>query len=347
MTIPEHQWINPAQLANELEISIESNVVALLFGGPGVAKSAVGRQTADKLEMGYCDFRAATKDPTEIFGYSAPEIATRRLVHCLPEFLPTENDKPTLINIEEVNTASHSVMNTLLGFTNERQVGEFHLADHHRIILTGNPPDMGGMVQDMSDAFTSRFTTYYVKPDLKQWKLDFAFGANIHADVLAHLELFPDQFWVPDYDGESNTTHANPRTWELASKHCHGIERRGNGDGAELARWVGTVGPVNGESFAATRACRADLVSPLEALLNPDTARTPESSAGCYLIASAMASIMTDDNVGGIIRYMDRTGPEYAMFTMRDGARRNPTIVENVEYLKWATEHAEMFNNAF
>lgn len=348
MTKPQHQIITPRQLRNEMILSIKAGNSTLAISGPGIGKTSIAEQVAESCEMNFMDFRGATEDPTELFGYQAPDIPARKLVHCMPDRLPTENCPPTLVYLDEINTGTQTQMNALLGFLNEGRVGSYQLASHHAIAGAGNLAEHGAAVQEIPIPLVTRVESYFLEPNLAQWKEDFAFKAGLHSDVLAHLELFKDHFWKPDYDAEDCTSHANPRTWEIASRKCHAIDANPElATGSEIPRFVGIVGPEVGESFAATRTSRADLVSPIEALLNPDTARVPETQAAKYLIACALATIASDNNIAGLIRYCTRVGPEYIAVAMRDASRRNPAIVENVEFLKWCTENAEIFNNQF
>ena len=348
MSKAQHQIVTPRGLFNEMVLAIHAGNSTLAIGGPGIAKTAVATQVAKHLDMKFTDFRGATSDPTELFGYQAPDIPARKLVHCIPELLPTENDPPTLVFIDEINTGTQTQMNAYLGFLNEGRVGSYQLADHHAVGAAGNLAVHGAAVQEIPIPLVTRVESYFVEPSLSEWKEDFAFKGNIHSDVLAHLALFPDEFWKPDYDAEDCTSHANPRTWELASKKCHAIDTYPElATGSELPRWIGIVGPGVGEQFAGTRKSRADLVSPLEALLNPDTARVPETVAGKWIIASALAAIANDENLAGLIRYIERVGPEMSALAMRDSSRRNPGITENVEFQKWISENNEIFNNAF
>jgi len=348
MTKPQHQIITPRQLRDEMILSIKAGNATLALSGPGIGKTSIGEQVAEFLELKFRDFRGSTSDPTELFGYQAPDIPARKLVHCMPEILPTENDPPTLVYLDEINTGTQSQMNALLGFLNEGRVGLYKLASHHAVAGAGNLAEHGAAVQEIPMPLVTRVESYFIEPDLREWKEDFAFRANIHSDVLAHLNLFPDHFWKPDYDAEDCTSHANPRTWEIASRKCHAIDAMPElAKGSEIPRFVGIVGPETGESFAGTRASRADLVSPLEALLNPDSARVPETQAAKYIISCALAAIANDENLAGLIRYCERVGPEYIAVAMRDASRRNPQITENYEFQKWISKNSEIFNNQF
>jgi MoxR-like ATPase len=87
---------------------------------PGVAKSAIGRSIADKMNFRYIDIRLSMVDETDVGLYpTVSEVETDgKMVKCLdfvvPRWAIEANKQPTIIHFEELNRASQQVRNAAL-----------------------------------------------------------------------------------------------------------------------------------------------------------------------------------------------------------------------------------------
>ena len=85
-----------------------------ILGSPGVGKSQVIKQTADKLfgerEDNLIDIRLSDKDPTDLSGLPVPvteEDGTTRTVFATPSFWPTDPGWEGIILLDEMNHADN------------------------------------------------------------------------------------------------------------------------------------------------------------------------------------------------------------------------------------------------
>jgi len=125
-------------------------------------------------------------------------------------------EKPIVFLFDEVDKASHEVLQTLLEFL------QFHSVNGRKMnikgcILTGNLPDEFANSSQISHAITKRCMTYKLDLNFNQWR-EWAFSNNIHEYIIAFLTAHPDYLYkkAPDNDP---TAYAlpSPRTWSSAS----------------------------------------------------------------------------------------------------------------------------------
>ncbi len=167
------------------------------------------------------------------------------------------SEKPLVFLFDEVDKASHEVLQTLLEFL------QFHSVNGRKMnikgcILTGNLPDEFANSSQISHAITKRCMTYKLDLNFNQWR-EWAFSNNIHEYVIAFLTAHPDYLYkkAPDNDP---TAYAlpSPRTWSSASDGIRLLEqneRYTNSKNSDLQRELmilivaGNVGQLAAVTF--------------------------------------------------------------------------------------------------
>jgi len=140
-----------------LAAAMKVNLPVLVWGEPGVGKTSVlGAAAATwgmPIEVVVASIREATDFlglPVEVDGqvvYSPPAWARR---------LAAVNG-PSLLFLDEINTAAPSVAKALLRVVQERVVGELALGDQVRIVGAANPPDVAVDGDDLPAPVANRF----------------------------------------------------------------------------------------------------------------------------------------------------------------------------------------------
>ena len=131
---------------------------------PGVAKSAIGRSIADKMNFRYMDIRLSMVDETDVGLYpSISEVEVDgSMVKCLdfvvPRWAIEANKQPTIIHFEELNRASQQVRNAALQILLERQIGtDFKFNENVLMMSSGNLGDEDGTdVEEFDSALNNR-----------------------------------------------------------------------------------------------------------------------------------------------------------------------------------------------
>ena len=190
---------------------------------PGVAKSAIGKSIADKMNFRYMDIRLSMVDETDVGLYpSINEIEVDgKMVKCLdfvvPRWAVESNKQPTIIHFEELNRASQQVRNAALQILLERQIGtDFKFNDSVLMMSSGNLGDEDGTdVEEFDSALNNRLVHINHTLSVDEWIKDFATD-NCHKLITSFIKAHPEQM----YKGATENTkaYATPRSWTMMSK---------------------------------------------------------------------------------------------------------------------------------
>jgi hypothetical protein len=201
------------------------NYALKILGHPGVGKSAIVKQVAQRMNMLFIDTRLAFKENVDLGGYPVPDHAARRMVYFRPKFIPPEEVPAGFDGIvwflDESNRAHPTVIQTLFQIITERTCGEHALPSSTAIVLAGNlgEGDSTTITEFDDAALDGRLAVFQLRPRAEEW-LAWAREEGLHPSVVRYITLFPDRLW-----DEANI-NPNPRGWHqvsLAITHSYGL----------------------------------------------------------------------------------------------------------------------------
>ena len=197
--------------------------VVYITSKPGIAPSAIIRESAIKMGFVYKDIRLSQKDETDVGLY--PDKVEIEGVKCLdfvpPKWAIESNKAPTIIHFEELNRATQQVRNAALQILLEREIGDFKFNDNVLMIASGNLGEEDGTeVEEFDKALNNRLihVNHILEPH--EWIECFA-KDNIHNSILSFIRDVP-QFMYRDPvndDGNNSKAYASPRTWTFLSNY--------------------------------------------------------------------------------------------------------------------------------
>ena len=200
--------------------------VLYITAKPGVAKSAIARSIASKMEFFYSDIRLSMVDETDVGLYpnvSSIEIdqfdGSTSMVKCLdfvvPRWAIEANKRPTIIHFEELNRASLPVRNAALQILLERAIGvDFKFNDNVLFIASGNLGDEDGTdVEEFDAALNGRLIHVSHTLGAQEWIDNFAVD-NVHSDIVSFIKNYPDYLYKKS---EEDRAYASPRSWTFLS----------------------------------------------------------------------------------------------------------------------------------
>jgi hypothetical protein len=127
---------------------VEARQPVFAWGGPGIGKSAIVSQLADRLGIPLKDVRALLLDPVDLRGL--PFLRSDgRSKWATPEFLPQTGSG--ILFLDELNAAPAMVQASCYQLVLDRRLGEYALPDGWAIIAAGN--------RDSDRAVTTRMPT--------------------------------------------------------------------------------------------------------------------------------------------------------------------------------------------
>lgn len=206
--------------------------VLYITAEPGVAKSAIARSIAKKLDLQYFDIRLSMLDETDTGLFPTLLEKTledgkvvKVLSHVVPEWAFESNQKPSLIHFEELNRAPLAVRNAALQILLERCIGvHFKFNESVLMMASGNLGEADGTdVEEFDMALNNRLIHMSHSLNVNEW-IDSYAKENVHPVVVNFLKSSPEHF-IKRSDDDKIRAYATPRSWTFLSDYI--IERFG------------------------------------------------------------------------------------------------------------------------
>ena len=192
---------------------IVKKLPVFIWGAPGIGKSSIVKEIAQKNGLAFIDLRLSLLDPTDLKGIPFFDEQNREGVWAKPSFLPKESDQSRgILFLDEINTAPPAVQASAYQLILDRRVGEYQLPEGWSIIAAGNRENDRGVVYKMPPPLANRFVHFEMEVDFEDWK-SWAYGRGIDASIIAFLAF--DKGMLFTFDPVSNEkSFATPRSWE-------------------------------------------------------------------------------------------------------------------------------------
>lgn len=330
----------PEQVAEALEQCVVAQIPALLLGPPGIGKSDLTRQLADKLygdhsPAHYRDVRLSQLDQVDVRGLPVPDLEARVTRWITPEWLPQDGEG--IFVWDEITSASPALQTVMYQAILDRRIGEYCFPDGWAQLACGNEEGDRAVVYRMSTALASRFLHLWMDTDHNSWS-KWALANNVPTEVIAFIRARPEL--LHRFDPESpDPAFPCPRTWEMTGR----LRARANGVSADLERNLiaGLVGQAAATEFTAFLKMIRQLPNPTTILVAPDTVPVPDQPDVKMMICTALARHVKRDSFGAGLSWVSQLGAEYQALFVGDAVRVRPELQETRAYITWATEHAE------
>ena len=234
---------------NHAKKAIQLRIPFMLWGPPGIGKSAIVHQICNELgfvnynngEPNVIDLRLAQLEPTDLRGVPMPNHDTMRADWFLPAFWPerakedgetvyTDADGkkhvlqykagecpygPGVVFLDEIEKAPISVKNASLQLVLDRSIGSYMLPDNWAMACAGNREEDNCFSQPLGTALANRMLHFDVSTDIETWAA-WARNHSVSEEIISFL------YWKSEllYISPKNTENAfpTPRSWETASR---------------------------------------------------------------------------------------------------------------------------------
>jgi hypothetical protein len=167
------------RLVKLIEIGFDTKNVPVIWGPPGVGKTAIIHSIIEKRKMLMRVLIGSTMDPTDVAGL--PVLRTLQdgssvTAFALPEWFVEVRDyalahpeSGSVIFLEEITTATPPVQAALLTFIQDRRIGKTVLPDNVLIVVAGNPPSQAADGNLLAPPTANRFVHYDYVPSNEDW----------------------------------------------------------------------------------------------------------------------------------------------------------------------------------
>ena len=319
--------MKPSSLRTALPKLIAKQRPVFLWGAPGVGKSDVIRQIAEDSKLELRDVRLSLLDPIDLRGFPTIDAVKKQMSWLPADFLPKKGKG--LLFLDEMNSAPQSVQAAAYQLVLNRKIGEYKLPDGWAVMAAGNRASDRSVVHAMPAALANRFVHLDFDINVDDWS-HWAMDNEIHTDLRAFIRFRPNLLHC--FDGATNPrAFPSPRSWAFVNdiyKDNHSAD-----DEYELIK--GTVGEGAAAEFSGFVRQIKDLPTIDQVLLDPDGTKVPTSPAGMYAMATALDAKTTTNNIGRVMKYMDRMPVEFQVVYVRSAIRRDSKLTGTKEYMAW------------
>lgn len=323
--------MKPSAIRTALPKLIAKQRPVFLWGAPGVGKSDVIRQIAEDSKLELRDVRLSLLDPIDLRGFPTIDAVKKQMSWLPADFLPKKGKG--LLFLDEMNSAPQSVQAAAYQLVLNRKIGEYKLPDGWAVMAAGNRASDRSVVHAMPAALANRFVHLDFDINVDDWS-HWAMDNEIHTDLRAFIRFRPNLLHC--FDGATNPrAFPSPRSWAFVNdiyKDNHSAD-----DEYELIK--GTVGEGAAAEFSGFVRQIKDLPTIDQVLLDPDGTKVPTSPAGRYAMATALDAKTTTNNIGRVMKYIDRLPVEFQVVYVRSAVRRDSKLTDTKEYMAWGIKN--------
>ena len=194
----------------------EVKLPIMLWGSPGIGKSALVRAVAADQGRSVRDIRLALLDPTDLRGIPFYNPETNTAEWAIASILPQDRDSTDVLFLDEINAAPPVIQAAAYQLVLDRKIGEYTLPDGVDIIAAGNREGDKAVTFKMPTPLLNRFIHLDFDVKFEDW-YDWAINQGINDHVVGFLNFQKPKLNMFDPQSKSRG-FPTPRSWEFVSK---------------------------------------------------------------------------------------------------------------------------------
>jgi MoxR-like ATPase len=254
----------------------------MLWGPPGVGKSQMVAQVAQKHKVPIIDIRLSQMEPSDLRGI--PFRSDDRVEWAVPSMLPDakRHGERGFLFLDEITSAPPTVSAAAYQLILDRRLGNYLVPAGWVIIAAGNRQGDRGVTYAMPAPLANRFSHFDVDTHLDDW-VAWAYENGIDDRVIAFVRFRPELLF--DFDPAQNpVAFPSPRSWEYAHRAVQKFEHQPQLLLESLQACVGQAAGIELHAFMQN----LDQMPDLEAILNGEKVAVPKEVDLQYAVASAL-----------------------------------------------------------
>ncbi len=254
----------------------------MLWGPPGVGKSDIVGQIAERHHVPVLDIRLSQMEPSDLRGI--PFRSGDLVEWAIPAMLPNakRHGLSGVLFLDEITSAPPSVSAAAYQLILDRRLGQYEVPDGWAIFAAGNRQGDRGVTYTMPAPLANRFSHFEVDINLDDW-VAWAYANNIDERVIAFLRFRPELLF--DFDPAHNpVAFPSPRSWEFAHRALKKFSEQPNLLLGSLQACVGPAAGIELNAFLST----LDQLPDIEAILRGENVQAPKEIDLQYAVASTL-----------------------------------------------------------
>jgi hypothetical protein len=296
-----------------LAIALATDVPVLLWGEPGIGKTATIRSLGQSLGLHVETVIASLHEPSDFLGLPVPDLERDRTRFLPPEWFRRLEEAGTgILFLDEISTAPPAVQAACLRLVLERSLGSRTLPPGVRIVAAANPPSLAAGGFELSPPAANRFCHIdWRAPSAEAWAAGLLQGfpvpeipipkdwekflplarSLVGGFILARPQLL---LRVPEDPEQLGRAWPSPRSWEMASRMLAGALALDSQDEGLISLAVGScVGLGPGQELAAFVI--EGLLDPREALENWEGIELPTRADRLFVLVGSVSGLVTQE----------------------------------------------------
>lgn len=279
--------MRPAQLAVILDREFLSAAVGrhtpvMLWGPPGVGKSQLVAEIAQRHGAPMIDIRLSQMEPSDLRGI--PFRDGGRVEWAVPSMLPdAERHGPAgILFLDEITSAPPSVSAAAYQLILDRRLGDYRVPPGWAIFAAGNRQGDRGVTYAMPAPLANRFSHFDFAVHLDDWAA-WAYGQGIDERLVGFLRFKPELLF--DFDpGRAEMAFPSPRSWEFAHRALQKFGDRPDLLAGALAACVGQAAGIECAAYLES----LDRLPDLDAIVEGREVPVPTEIDLQYAVAAAL-----------------------------------------------------------
>lgn len=323
--------------AHDLSVTLskltDKKVPVFLWGAPGIGKSSIVKQIAQKKDIGFIDLRLALMDPTDLKGIPFYDRDAHQALWAPPAFLPKDGEG--ILFLDELNSAPPSVQASAYQLILDRRVGEYELPNGWAIVAAGNREGDKGVTYKMGAPLANRFVHFEMEISVEDW-CDWAYQNNIDESIIGYISYKNEHLFT--FDAKNlEKSFATPRSWEYVDKVL-----KSEIDASVLLETIsGAISKEVAVGYLSFKKVQNKLPN-IEDILNSGEAEYPQEADVLHALSVGLVSaVLRDvDALDNVLKYSLNLKGEFSVKVVQDLQRNSVSMEHSAVFKEWVEKFA-------
>lgn len=293
----------------------------LIHSSPGVGKSSIVREVAQKLGIGFVDVRLAEMESVDIRGLPSVDKDHGVMKWNAPDFWPRDPSSKGIIFLDELTSCDKSCQVAAYELILDRKIGDFYkVPDGWYIVSAGNLTTDRAVAMTLSSALSNRFLHVELDVDYVQW-CKWATMHDVHPSVTGFIQYRPMALFNMEKENLERGW-PSPRSWERVSQ----MTKIYGGNEDMLRKIVyGLVGPAKGVEYIEFHRLNKSFDNIIDMLYGRAPIKVPEKNDQIYAMCSTLVYVLwrgkdeADEakRIDGFYKILQHMRPEFIMSCLK------------------------------
>ncbi|MCW9027188.1 MAG: MoxR family ATPase [Thiovulaceae bacterium] len=307
---------------------VEQKVAVFLWGAPGIGKSSIVKQIAQKKDIGFIDLRLALMDPTDLKGIPFYDKELHQALWAPPAFLPKDGEG--ILFLDELNSAPPSVQASAYQLILDRRVGEYELPDGWAIVAAGNREGDKGVTYKMGAPLANRFVHFEMDISVDDW-CDWAYQNSIDDSIIGYISYKNEHLFTFD-SKNMEKSFATPRSWEYVDK----VLKSGIDESLLLETISGAVSKEVAVGYLSFKKVQNKLPD-INGILNSGEGEYPDEVDVLHALSVGLVSavLKNEDVIDNVLKYSLNLKGEFSVKVVQDLQRNSVNMEHSAVFKEW------------